>query len=292
MSDSSTYKIALAVPRSAVPTFEALLETLEGALVAGGPDHVGLVPLDLYVEGPPDAARLDALLRDAAQIAGVETPNAEVELLPETDWVAKSYASLPPIRAGRCFIHGSHFQGRPPAGSIHFLIDANRAFGTGVHETTRGCLLALQDLQRRGFPARRILDLGTGSGILAFTAATLWREKVVASDIDAPSVEVAADNARLNGVRSWIDFTVADGYRAPAIRKSAPYDLIICNILAEPLNSLSGQLVRHLRPGGHAILSGLLAHQEQRVLRKHRAMGLKLVRRIRIGDWPTLIIRR
>jgi len=193
------------------------------------------------------------------------------------------------LRAGRYFIHGSHYRARPPAGTIALCIDAATAFGSGEHATTRGCLLALDALARRRRFAR-VLDMGTGSGILAMAAAKTWRRRVMARDIDAEAVRVAARNAAANGVGSLLDLRRADGYRG--LGSGQPFDLVFANILARPLVLMAPALARVLAPGGVAVVSGLLARQERAVLAAHRARRLRLRRRIRLAGWHSLVLAR
>jgi len=288
------YLLSLRVPEPSVAAFEQALEPLGGALDVGGPDERGLVPLQLYLGEDPGRPAVTAQLAAGALFAGTAVPDFTLELMPEIDWVAESRASLPALAAGRFWVYGSHIERRPPAGSIPLLIDANLAFGTGRHETTRGCLLALGALakDRRRRP-RRALDLGCGSGILGFGAARLWPGlRVVGADLDAPSVRVARENARLNRVADRVSLVESRGYGARAIGEAAPYDLILANILAGPLCAMATETARHLAPGGRVVLSGLIRRQERRVLGRHRAVGLKLERRWRIGNWSTLLLRR
>lgn len=286
------WRVDLAVPHDALPLFEIALEPLGGALVIGGRRDDGRVPLQVFLAEPPDSAALTAGLTAAALAAGVAVPATGCAPVEAIDWVAESQRRLPPIRAGRFFVHGAHVEGPPPQGSIPLLIDANAAFGTGRHESTRGCLLALQTLARAGFRPRRLLDMGCGSGILALAMARLWRRRVLAVDSDPPSVAVAAVNARINRVGGLLRPLAAEGYGHRLVRTSGPFDLIAANILAEPLSAMARDLRAHLAPGGRAILSGLLARQERLVLNKHASLGLRLERRIRLGDWATLILIR
>lgn len=289
---SGGWHLRLDVPAHAVEVFETAFQRLGGAVVSGGPDAAGNVPLDVYLAEEPTQGELTAHLATAAAGAGVALPAVAGTAVPPTDWVARSYRDLPPIRAGRFFVYGAHLERRPPPGSIALLIEASQAFGTGRHESTRGCLLALEALARRGRRVRRALDLGCGSGILAFAAARLWRCPVVAADNDPRSVAICRANARVNRYARWVRPVVSEGYAAPAVRRGAPYDLICANILAGPLTGMAGELRRHLAPGGSAVLSGLLAHQQRGVLGRHRAMGLVLERRLLVGDWATLVLRR
>ena len=218
-----------------------------------------------------------------------EPPAVTVDRVPARDWLDENRASFPPIRIGRYFIHGSHHRGGVPAGRIGLVIDAATAFGTGEHATTRGCLLALDAHAKRRRP-RRILDMGTGTGILAIAAAKTWRRRALACDIDADAVRVAARHARMNGVATMIATRRADGYRG--LRSTPGFDLVCANILARPLAAMAPFLARALAPGGIAILSGLLARQAASVLAAHRAQRLFLVGRIAIEGWHTLVIAR
>ena len=239
----------------------------------------------------PDAARLTAALALAAAGAGVAAPQPRIEPVEERDWVAETYRAFPEIAIGRYRIRGSHIAEPLPPGRIGITIDAAVAFGTGEHETTRGCLIALDRLAREIAP-RHVLDMGCGSGVLGIAAARTWPCRVRASDIDRRAASVAAENARINGVAARLQVANADGYRSSLVREGAPYELIFANILARPLVRLAPALARHLAPGGRAILSGLLQWQEAQVLSAHRAQGLRLLFRIREGDWSTLVLAR
>ncbi len=288
------FEIKLLVPAPASAIFEAALEGVEGgALAVGGPDRRGRVPLTLYLGEAPDRAALTARLAAASAAAGTPAPDFTCELMPETDWVAESQAGLPAVRTGRVWVYGSHIAEPPPASTIALRIDANVAFGTGRHETTRLCLDALQEIARRRRVAR-VLDLGCGSGLLALAAARLWpTAAVTASDLDAPSIRVARENARLNGFAPGrIVFDVGAGYAAPAVRRQGPYDLIVANILAGPLIGLASRTAAFLAPGGLAVLSGLLITQERAVLARHRAAGLHLRARRHQGEWSALVLAK
>jgi ribosomal protein L11 methyltransferase len=246
-----------------------------------------------HVEGfaseKPQAALIEAALALAWAALGTAPPEIAVERVAERDWLAENQASFPPLVAGRYFIHGSHHQGGTPAGRIGLRIDAATAFGTGEHATTRSCLLALDRLARRG-RRRRVLDMGTGTGILAIAAAKTWRRPVQARDIDAESVKVTARNAAVNGVAGLVDVRRSDGYRDRFLRRAGRFDLVVANILARPLSLMAKDLARALAPGGVAVLSGLLARHEPAVLAAHRAQGLHLRRRIAIAGWHTLVL--
>lgn len=218
-------------------------------------------------------------------------PEPLLEKLPARDWVRENQESFPPRRIGRYFVHGSHHRGHVPAGAIGLLIDAATAFGTGEHASTEGCLRALDRLARRGRP-RRILDLGTGTGILAIAAAKTFASDVLAADIDPGSVRVACENARRNGVARRVSACWSPGYRSRRVRVGRPYDLVLANILARPLALMARDLRRALAPSGVAVLAGLIDRQVAYVLAAHRAQRLSLVRRIAVNGWRTLVLRR
>jgi ribosomal protein L11 methyltransferase len=198
---------------------------------------------------------------------------------------------LPPVRAGRFFVYGAHDAGVVPPGVIPIRIEAGLAFGTGHHETTALCLGALSDLsKRRRFD--NVLDLGCGTGLLAIGAAKLWRKPVLASDIDVVAVEVTRENAAANGEAPLIRALTADGLTHPVLARKAPYDLIIANILASPLTRLAPEIARSLAPGGMALLSGLLAWQENMVTSFYRPQGLVYRGARRSGSWSALLLER
>jgi ribosomal protein L11 methyltransferase len=244
-----------------------------------------------FVQGKPDRAQVEAGLAVAATAYGAAEPALALEQLPDIDWVRQNQESFPPMRIGRYYVYGSHVAAPVPAGAVGLLIDAATAFGTGEHATTHGCLMALDRLVRRG-RRRRILDMGTGTGILAIAAAKSWQVPVLACDIDRNSVKVAAENVALNHVAGLVTCRPSDGYGAPEVRAAAPYDLIFANILARPLVAMAPDLARNLAPGGIAILSGLLAGQETFVRAAHRAQGLVFGGRLPKNGWHTLVFQR
>jgi ribosomal protein L11 methyltransferase len=212
-----------------------------------------------------------------------------VEALADADWLAMSLSGLPPVRAGRFFVYGAHDRGQVPPNAVALRIEAGAAFGTGHHGTTVGCLLAWNDLiKSRRFD--RVLDVGAGTGVLAIAAARTGARLARGTDIDAPSVRIARENAALNGARA--QFVHASGLGHQRVRSAAPYDLVFANILAPPLVALAQDIRGALRPGGVAILSGLLRTQERRVLAAYRSRGFRLLRRIHRDAWATLVLQR
>ncbi len=251
--------------------------------------------LEAFFERRPSEADVDLLLSLVPSAEGVRP---EVECVAERDWLTLSQQGLEPISAGRFFVHTPAHRHSVPAGRIAFEIDAGRAFGTGQHETTTGCLLALDRLRNEGSTFADLADLGTGTGLLAFAALRLWpTARAVASDIDPVAIEVAAENAAINSVRigrarGQLELVVAPGLDHPRLKARSPYGLILANILAGPLIELAPDISRALGPGGHLILAGLLDHQAERVADSYRAEGLRLAGVIKRGDWPALIMRK
>lgn len=251
--------------------------------------------LDAYFETRPNAGDIRALVALAPSAADARPVAGRV---PEKDWVALSQAGLAPIQAGRFFVHTPAHRGRVPAGAVALEIDAGRAFGTGQHETTAGCLTALDVLKRQGFVARNVIDVGTGTGLLAFAALKLWPQaRGTASDIDPVAIAVTRENAAVNGFTlglapGRLDLAVAAGLDHPKLRQRAPYDLIVANILAGPLIALAPSLAPALVPGGRLVLAGLLSSQARAVGRAYAREGLRPLFTLTRGDWPSLVLRR
>ena len=212
--------------------------------------------------------------------------------LPEVDWVAHVRRELSPVEAGRFFVHGSHDADRVPEGAEALLIEAAMAFGTGHHATTRGCLLALDRLVSEGFQPRRIVDVGCGTAVLAMAAARVFPVIVLAGDIDPQAVDVARANVIANGLLGRVECVEAVGFDHPLIEGAAPFDLVFANILKQPLIDLVPDMARYVAPGGHAILSGILATQADAVVAAYAAGGLALETREDHGEWTTLVVRR
>jgi ribosomal protein L11 methyltransferase len=242
--------------------------------------------IDALFAAKPERKAIQSLLRSL----GLEKRAWQVDRLPDRDWVAESQAKLPALKVGRFFIHGSHHRGTLPRRKLSLEIDAGIAFGTGRHQTTRGCLELIERLAKT--PPARPLDLGCGTGILALAMAKLWSVRVLAADNDPDAVAVTRENAERNGLQNLIRALRSEGYRAAALRRAGPFDLIVANILARPLIEMAPDLVRHLAPGGRAILSGLLIEQEPAGLAAHRALGLRCEARRHHGDWSALLMRR
>jgi ribosomal protein L11 methyltransferase len=256
----------------------------------------------------PEAWRLDAYFTDeptpdtlahlTALVPSAAGAVPAVERVEDRDWVTISQAGLEPIRAGRFFVHTPQHRGEAPPGVLALEIDAGRAFGTGQHETTSGCLEAISRMKAQGLSFANLLDLGTGTGLLAFAALRLWpAARAIASDIDPVAIEVARENAGVNQVRlgrarGQVELAVAAGLDHPRLRGRAPFDLILANILAGPLIGLAPSVAAALAPGGRLILAGLLDSQAEAVADAYRRHGLMLTGRTDRGEWPTLVMRK
>ena len=244
----------------------------------------------MHFRAAPDEKIIRALTAAAAGNAAAKA--LRFERVAATDWVRESLAGLAPVTAGRFVVHGAHDRARIPFNRIGIEIEAALAFGTGHHGTTRGCLLALDSLcKSRGDDAmRRILDLGTGSGVLAIAAARALRQRVLATDVDGSAVHAARANAALNRAGSFVEVIKADGVAAREIRGRAPYDLVFANILLRPLQRLAAPLIRLTAPSGRVVLSGLLASQANAAIAAYRDLALE--RRIDLDGWTTLVLVR
>jgi ribosomal protein L11 methyltransferase len=245
--------------------------------------------ITVHFADPPDQISIRELVGIAAGdgIAG----DIAFDTVEAKDWVKATLEDLVPVRAGRFIVHGRHDREKVPPNKLGIEIEAALAFGTGHHGTTRGCLLLLDQALKARHPVR-VLDLGTGTGVLAIAAAKALRRKVLASDIDPVSVKVARDNARLNGTGDLVQTIHAVGFSAPEFAARGPFDLVLANILANPLRQMATAMARHLAPSAQVILSGLLPHQAQSVIAAYRARGLVLERQLQIEGWSSLLLRR
>jgi len=285
---SHTWKVRLLASETTAEAFAAALEPLVDAVASfNAPD--GVWAIEGYSAQLPDGGHIGLALALAAAAAGAPEPDVTCIPVPDVDWLAESRQSFRPSRVGRFFVHPSHHAEPPPPGAVAICVDAATAFGSGEHESTRGCLLALDRLARRVRP-RSCLDLGCGSGILSIAMARLWHSPATAVDIDPEAVRVSRENFRHNGVAAQARAHVGPGLARPSARGGAPYDLIVANILARPLIAMAPDVVRCLRPGGVVVLSGLLARDADPVAGVYRRCGLPLSQRLTLGAWATLIL--
>ncbi len=244
--------------------------------------------VEAYFGDAPDEEYVRSLV---AAVTGEELSTSVVfSLVADKDWIASSLEGLAPVRAGRFVVHGSHDRGAVRANDIGIEIEAALAFGTGHHGTTRGCLLMLDHILKQRRPYA-ILDVGSGTGVLAIAAAKALRQKVAAGDIDPVAVEAARGNAVLNGVAPWVFPVTAPGLEHPALRSGGPYDLILANILARPLRALAPSIRRAASWDADVVLSGLLARDVPGVLTAYAAQGYALAKRFDIDGWATLLVR-
>lgn len=241
--------------------------------------------IDIYLEQDVAAELL-------AQELGSEASALTHNTLPDNiDWVSEGLKDLKPVAISRFFIHGAHdsSQVRPFHHAIQ--IDANQAFGTGHHGTTAGCLEAIECVTKR-HSFRKILDLGTGSGILAAALAKQTKQKILATDIDPMATKIARENMRLNKVATLVTCETAAGFHHPIFTENGPFGLVVANILARPLRNLAHPMSKHLSKNATIILSGLLIHQQTAVLCAYRRQGARLIKAIHREGWATLILNR
>ncbi len=283
--------VALEVPDWALEPFEAALGAACDTVSFFRDEQTGRWRIEGVKRAGADEPALAAALALASGLTGL-SPVLERAPTPAEGWLARSYAGFPQQRIGARFaVRGSHLQGPAAPGRITLVLDAGLAFGSGEHGSTQGCLIALERIARSHRP-RRILDLGTGSGILALAATQLLRRPTRAADIEPWSVRLARRNAGANGVAPLVRAQLADGWRSRFVRAGAPYDLVLANILARPLALMAHRLAAHLAPGGVAVLSGLLVQQSRAVLAAHRRHGLALRFAVDCGRWRTLALTR
>jgi ribosomal protein L11 methyltransferase len=258
------------------------------AAIAAHERSDGRWDITLHFAQAPDQASIRELVAIAA--GGEVAREIKFDTVEARDWVKAALAELVPVRAGRFMVHGHHDRSKVAPNKFGLEIEAALAFGTGHHGTTRGCLLLL-DSVLKGYRPRRVLDLGTGTGVLAIAAAKALHGEVLASDIDPLSVRVARDNARLNGAGNWLQAIHASGFSAPQFGRQRPFDLVLANILANPLRQMATPMARHLAPSALVILSGLLPYQANSVIAAYRARGLVLLRHLRVEGWSSLLMQ-
>ena len=290
-SDAVTYVATIEAQLEGAAAIAANLESAESQLALAvslferGPDRAEVSAY--YAEKPSRELLIQLIERT---VGNEDLGGFRIELLPPKNWVAEAESLRGPVRAGRFLVHGAHDRGKVPAGRFTLEIDAGLAFGTAHHPTTRGCLLALDRLLKRG-GAYRFVDIGTGTGILAIATARGLNTRGTASDMDPIAVAVASENARKNGVQSRVRVVHAEGFAHPALRR-ATFDLLFANILLCPLLELAPVFARALRPGGICVLSGLLEPQARQVEARFRTLGFTLDSRILLDGWTTLLSRR
>jgi len=267
---------------------DAVMERDDLALTASAHENeaTGEWVFEATCDSPPD---IESFVELARQTLGGAVEFSVAPIDPEINWVAKSLEGLAPVTAGGFYVYGSHETGPVPGGLTPMKIDAAQAFGTGHHETTTGCLEAISIILKRKKP-RHMIDVGTGTGVLAIALAKRTNKTVIASDIDPISVTTTIDNAAQNGVGRQIIAIEATGVNHPAIQQNAPYDLIVANILAGPLMALAPSIGRIAGKGATIILSGILEHQARGVINAYARQGMVLSQKLQRKDWTTLIL--
>ena len=278
------FRLFADLPEDRALRLDALLAAAETATHSVH-DLGGLWRVEVLHEGVPGSDATAAFEALVGEAGGAPGP-VRVEPLPDIDWLAENRRQFAPLAVGRYFIHGTLEPVRVPAGARAIVLDAGLAFGTGRHATTFLCLTAMDRLARQRRPVQRVLDLGTGAGLLAIAAAKTWPVPVVASDIDPVAVRVARDNIRRNGVAARVRVTQGDGPRG----LGDGFDLVFANILFGPLLAMAGGLADALAPNGVAVLSGLLEGQVPAVLARYRHHGLYLRARLRHDGWAAIIL--
>ena len=249
-------------------------------------DGSGLWEVGAYFSEKPDDISL-ALLA-----AVFQAEEFKISELPQIDWVSKVQRSLKPVVAGRFFVYGSHDSDKVPPDCEPLLIEASMAFGTGHHGTTKGCLLALEQLIKVGFKAKNVIDVGCGTAVLAMAAARIFSANVIASDIDSVAHSVAKMNIIANGLDQNIQCFEASGFAHEQIKTKNPFDLIFANILLAPLLALATDISKYSLSGGYVVLSGILSEQAELVVKKYTGVGFSLSNQIEIGEWVTIIFRK
>ncbi len=249
-------------------------------------DGSGLWEVGAYFSEKPDDISL-ALLA-----AVFQAEEFKISELPQIDWVSKVQRSLKPVVAGRFFVYGSHDSDKVPPDCEPLLIEASMAFGTGHHGTTKGCLLALEQLITDGFKAKNVIDVGCGTAVLAMAAARIFSANVIASDIDAVAHSVAKMNILANGLDRNIQCFEASGFAHEQIKTKNPFDLIFANILLAPLIAIATDISKYSLSGGYVVLSGILSEQAELVVNKYTGVGFSLSNQIEIGEWVTIIFRK
>jgi ribosomal protein L11 methyltransferase len=265
-----------------------IFDPAETAVAAFETEEDGPWLLEAYFAREPDEAAIRNLVRP---VVGQEADKGVFLPLEQQDWVKASLEGLNPVRAGRVLVHGSHDRDQVRPNDVAIEIEAALAFGTGHHGTTKGCLLAFVDELKMRTP-RRVLDVGTGTGILAFAAAKVLKRPIVAGDIDPEAVRVARENARLNGIGSFMKLYVGPGVRHELADRPEHFDLVFANILAKPLRILAPSLSRVATRDGTLILSGLLIKDVAGVLSAYAAQGWQLQRRYDLEGWVALVLKR
>tara|TARA_B000000565_G_scaffold47499_1_gene31556 strand:+ start:31050 stop:31955 length:906 start_codon:yes stop_codon:yes gene_type:complete len=235
-----------------------------------------------------DAQQIRGLIQEKLAIFDLSYDEISLKELPSKDWLLENRKQFPPIICDRFFIYPSFYNEKLPNDKINIELNAAMAFGSGEHETTKGCLHGLSRLQEK-YSFANILDLGCGSGILAIAASKLWpSSSITAADFDHFAVKTTQENAITNKT-SNIQSIFSDGFVQINTRE---FDLIIANILAGPLIELASQMYTHCSKNGVVVLSGLLNWQEKEVRKAYESVGFQLCDNFVVGEWATLVFEK
>jgi ribosomal protein L11 methyltransferase len=286
------WKLTCKISEKDIPSYAYAL-TEFGASVAWDHDREGekvTLNANFPIPSEDDISKVQDIITTLFENFSLPFPGSfTLEKLENRDWLAENRKSFPPLTIGSFFIYGSHYQGSIPEGLIPIELDASIAFGSGEHATTRGSLLALENLiHQRQF--EHVLDMGCGSGILCLAAAKLLNVPMVASDMDPDSVLMSIENMHKNGVSAQVEVRLGDGYAA--LHEGETFDLILSNILAQPLIEMASSLVQSLKKGGVAVLSGFLDDQAEEVIAAHVREGLTLIESKSYDGWVTAILAK
>lgn len=220
-------------------------------------------------------------------------PPYTIETLESKNWLTANVIKFAPFEIGSFMIYGIHEATCPKTDKIPVQVYAATAFGS-EHQTTRMCLSAISDLHAQNVAPKRIMDMGTGSGILSIAAAKIWKKTplIIAADIDPESVDVTHSNAITNDVEQNITALLSDGYNNPMVKNNAPYDLILANILLNPLKAMSNDAYNALKDGGYYLISGFIDNQLEDVINCHQAIGFKLVKVYEEENWRAALLQK
>lgn len=288
MNFGSCWQVTFSYPEENLELFESFLEEYFDVMACNYEDDGS----DEYV-GYKSLGFDESAMRETAAAWNLKLPPYQISFLESKNWLAENVIKFAPVEVAEFKIYGIHETDIPPSDKITMRIYAATAFGS-EHQTTKSCLQAISDFNQLKRPHRRVLDMGTGSGILALACAKLWGNttQLIAVDIDEEAVKVTTQNAVDNEVDGQITVAVSDGYNSQLVKNNAPYDLIIANILARPLIEMATDLSASLQPGGCCILSGFVADQEEWVIGAHRQQGLKLLQLYKLDSWRAALMEK
>ena len=245
-----------------------------------------------FCSAQPNAPEIESRFIVGALAVGLETPIFKIEPVSSVDWVAQYQARTPPVTIGSFFIYPDHFDDELPADKMPIALNAGLAFGTGEHQTTEGCLRALEGLVADGYQIRNAIDVGCGSAILAIGISKLWPVvEILACDNDPLAVETASENVLKNDCAQAVKVFESDFYSASEVSAISPFDLVVANILAGPLIGAAGATAKQVSPMGRLILSGILNEQAADVVAAHEIAGLTVIDHLEIDEWTTLVLR-